>query len=125
MDRLVNSATALAELEKVVTGNESFRYHGDKNREDWGTCKYLDHDGEPLCLVGHVAVNLGVDKNHLRRMDDLVKSASALSGDGHIPSPEGFEFTFGAVEALRKAQMVQDQNGTWGEALAAAKKEVG
>lgn len=78
-------------------------------------CRYqrfedYEPTGEPVCIVGHVFSCLGLlDK--------------ALEGDGVYAQREVIRnsFTPIALDVLAKAQGVQDEGHTWGEALIAAK----
>lgn len=76
-------------------------------------CLYV-HDSRPSCLVGHALVKAGAD---VELLETLNPGVAALSLNIHVPNVD-----FGAATVFQAAQHVQDDGGTWGEALEAAKR---
>lgn len=76
-------------------------------------CLYV-HDSRPSCLVGHALVKAGGDTELL---EGLNCGVAAISLDDHLPAVD-----WRAALVFQAAQHVQDDGGTWGEALEAAKK---
>jgi hypothetical protein len=94
-------------------------------------CEYFNPlDGTPVCIVGHVIDRLGKglgDMSSARRAVSM--SAEGLNGvtiDSLVV--DGIEFTDDAVNALRFAQEVQDNqrpliDPNWGSAIQYAKSK--
>lgn len=133
----IDSKKALTLLRKAV--KQKGKDYVDPNVAEGG-CAYV-RDGEASCIVGHVVAyvkpnlipaielwesngdyvpyyereerggGLGIGSGGDVAVEDL---ARALSDDGEI------DFDGNAVEILQRAQNVQDNGNTWGEALEAA-----
>src|SRR5690606_11144116 len=117
----INARQALDLLEEVVEGNESFVYTTPEVRAD---CAYVHEDEEgnlvPGCIVGHALHRAGVDLWKFAPIE-----GRQISGDvDGTPAIDvlGVEAAPGAVDVLQAAQSVQDVDGTWGEALEAARE---
>jgi hypothetical protein len=116
-DRLLDVDEVLEDLRAIVAEKGAgYRYRQDG---DDRICTYLNQDGSPSCIVGHVAARRGwLDLG-------TIQSNEALEADEYGSLP----VTPAAHEVLRVAQEVQDARvrgdaegprRTWGEALAAA-----
>jgi hypothetical protein len=102
-------------------------------------CQYVNGTtGQPLCIVGHALVELGVPTDALIKapeIDNLIALPYDREGDptgepgrikylsgGGLAEVEDLEFTPEAVGAFEAAQSTQDAGDTWGQALAAAEE---
>jgi len=106
-------------LNRVVAGREDYVYVYD--RESDGTkCLYLLPNGEPSCLWGHVAIDLGIDRV-------LIESSEGGSAVGLIERALPISISTRSMrdvkKAITKSQVVQDgtphdqrSRGTWGHA---------
>jgi hypothetical protein len=80
------------------------------------SCIYINKANEPVCLVGHIALKLGVTPETLRTewRNFPVRSLRAL---GLL-----FPVTSEAAELLSLAQWMQDHGDSWGTVRDLAKK---
>lgn len=118
-ERLLTKAEVLEDLRAVVADKGAdYRYREVVNGSG-AACSYLDADGAPSCIVGHVAARRGwLHLEAIQRNEELEWEP------GPLP------VTFGAHQVLRAAQQVQDTTEfgvdgprrTWGEALQAAEE---
>jgi hypothetical protein len=76
-------------------------------------CRY-EWQGSPSCLVGQALFRAGVPTEKLVEFDLRDLPARSISSRGVGVTPE-------AAQVFQAAQTVQDADGTWGEALAAAR----
>lgn len=72
-------------------------------------CKYLEPDGSPSCIVGHVFVWAGIAEIEEDR------DADSLASEYGLPDVVG--------DILATAQAEQDSGLTWGEAVEAAERK--
>ena len=101
---------------------------------EYSTCVYVAN-GEPSCLVGHVAFRLGLPLETMA--GDNPTAFESINGcaidtrmdhrpDQPLRLPWARELTPGALHVLRAAQSVQDgavdSDSTWGEALDTARR---
>jgi hypothetical protein len=75
-------------------------------------CQYFE-DGQPSCLVGHVLSYMGYNERVVPEHD----SASNV-----VNTVLGISTGIDVLQALDKAQELQDTGYTWGEAVEAAKE---
>lgn len=109
-------------LREVVAEKPDYEYEGPLGGE---YCAYTDADGTPSCIVGQVIFRL--DPDALKEIHD-----HEWNQDGEfITSPAAHaldwatrNFTHAERKALRAAQYVQDQGGTWAKALEEFEQEV-
>lgn len=129
MTTVVDADKAIELLERAV--EEKGADYVDPDAATVG-CNYADAKGNPLCIVGHVVSYLGVDLRPVVLVDEGYYEREELWGHGvsaielnyandAAPHP-GFSFTNEAIWALGRAQTMQDNGETWGEALEAAKE---
>lgn len=81
------------------------------------TCYYV-WDDQPSCIVGHVLHAAGVPLDRLR-----VREGIAAHMVVRAEAPDDWDTSL--EDALDAAQGLQDSGGTWGQALAAFKKDLG
>lgn len=121
MTRVIEVPEALELLERAV--QEKGADYIDPSAVKANGCEYATDDGLPSCIVGHVFYYLGVDPSKVNNGSVRVVIDNggivALSGEYIDDSPT---FSYGAVSVLQEAQIVQDTKGTWGAALAEAKR---
>lgn len=78
-------------------------------------CQYQSN-GTPSCLVGIALSRAGMPSDGLYELDDFGIAADMLSSHvDHVKDDAALVFW--------SAQHVQDSGGTWGEALASARKK--
>jgi hypothetical protein len=86
-------------------------------------CQYVHNDGEvlkPACIAAHVLYRLGISLEQLERCEG--KGVHVLTGWGLTDfQPDLRGLTQDSLHVLRTAQTVQDNGGTWGEALKRAR----
>lgn len=79
-------------------------------------CQNFDSaTGEPRCIVGHVVSGLGYTVFQCGN-SDATHTLKRINSGSHTHT-----FTAGALLVLMAAQGVQDNGGTWGQALEAAR----
>lgn len=81
---------------------------------DWrssGACVNLLPDGSPACIIGFAATHAGLP---------IDRESNVLSADYE----HGWGLSRRVLMALLEAQKEQDNGHSWGEALAAAEKEL-
>ena len=88
-----------------------------------GDCFYVNHqDGTPSCIAGHLIMKLGVPASAFLAYegtsadvvwDVLVAGSKDVAIGVHTP-PEQYT---PIARALKQAQRVQDDGGSWGNAL--------
>lgn len=120
---LIGVEEALALLERAVAEKGEDYVYPDHGRADTdyrtshGSCVYQTrHTKQPACIVGHVLDYAG-------RLGDVVEAGLNQNGVTRL-TVAGFGlkvFTHRAGQVLGKAQSSQDNGGSWGEALAAAR----
>lgn len=103
----------------LVAGNEEFvyerKYGDDGDDAGAGGCWYVWYD-KPSCLIGQLFVELGVPLEELHKHEGRAASEIAPI----LLSLDDSDANAGRVfQALGKAQEMQDQRYTWGEAYAA------
>lgn len=118
----ITKAEVLTLLERAV--NDKGAHYVDP-QADFDNCSYVV-EGKPGCIVGHVLFYAGAPIETLERWD---RDVSALQGVVGRLEPDQDSVELGGVElerdaliALHEAQKVQDANGTWSNALAAAER---
>ena len=103
--------------EAVALKGEDYVYEKRYTASGWDACDYL-RDGQPSCIVGHVLVAAGIEPTLLGEHE----GSSAWSVVPQV-APENWDQ--GITDALDAAQKRQDDGLTWGDALAAFKRELG
>lgn len=92
----------------VAEFGEDHIYKADERGENGrATCSYQE-GGKPSCIVGHVLDRLGVEYNPEW---EGINAGGVLSG-----AP------FYVARGLQKAQKLQDDGKTWGEALSSYRR---
>lgn len=89
--------------------------------EHHSLCTYV-HEDQPSCIVGHVLYRAGLTVEQLKTLDSpgvpvRETSISTLWKEDLLP----IDIDQDAIDALHVAQVSQDSQSTWGEALADAK----
>lgn len=87
-------------------------------------CTYVTPQGKsPACIVGHALHWAGVPLDVLKTLDEGGGEA-ATTACATVNSLTGLEVevTPDAVSVLATAQNVQDEGGTWGDALRSARR---
>lgn len=140
MTTTVDKAKAIELLEKVVA-DKGAGYKDPNSLNDEDSCTYVDSEGAPLCIIGHVLVNeLGVPGRILATAGEIgeliqlpvAREDGEWTGEpgvieyddfvaGHTSRYEEVEFTPEAVSVFGDAQWAQDLGKSWGEALDRAK----
>lgn len=110
-------ADVTAAIEAVVEEKGS-DYVYDQ-RDEYEGCVYVNADGTPSCIVGRVM--------HRLYGDEALDKLSRI--EGTTPRTGAFlaifpDLTDDISMALYMAQVEQDNEKTWGEALAAYKREI-
>ena len=82
-----------------------------------GECAYASPDGQPLCIVGQVIAHLGLEFPRYENGSP----ANTIAGDYFDEYFVG-QFSDAAIEALDRAQAIQDRGAPWGDALEAARR---
>lgn len=128
MSAVLNKENVIELLERAV--NEKGADYVDPNALD-NVCEYADLEGNPLCIVGHVLGYLGEPFKptvHEEYDGSTWTSPWGTETDAReaILISDAIEFEDYDVVAsvLFAAQKEQDNRGTWGEALEAAKKDL-
>jgi len=106
-ERLIN------EVRRLANERPNFVY----NRPEFGSgpapCRYV-HDGQPSCLVGCAAWNLGL-------INATIESTSMNVGGVVVLNDElGFGLSNEHVDWLSTAQSLQDDGATWATAVESA-----
>lgn len=85
---------------------------------DGGDCLYV-YEGQPDCIAAHAYVGFGVSLGHLAEYEAMSIDVVPLKvGD------EVIEVTEKAEILIRRAQRLQDDGMSWGEAVVAAAEYV-
>ncbi|AGY47121.1 hypothetical protein CN1A_12 [Clavibacter phage CN1A] len=116
----INLNNVIELLEAAV--DKKGREYVDPDALSHTRCSYAK-DGAPSCIVGHVLVDLGVPVEELT--DSGLGEVSELFNDNdpyYVEIVSRVTATGPALEVLSKAQAVQDQQGTWGDALDSARR---
>lgn len=124
MTRVIDAPEAIELLERAVQAKGED--YVDPNAANGDGCMYGDEYGHPACIVGHVVFYLGINPDAIKA--GSVYRAISVDGvlDGGLNVIEGSpKFTNAARDVLGRAQTVQDNEGTWGAALTAAKSTDG
>lgn len=115
----VTPAEVLSTLREVVQGKEDYLYQApDHQRTGGNTCFYVHRDAvtdekTPGCLVGHVLNRLGVPLSELAKCEGT-RASIVIE---HLQNEEQNPVNAYIRRTLDKAQQIQDNSGTWGEAL--------
>lgn len=137
----VDKAKAIELLEKVVA-DKGADYKDPNSVDDSIGCEYVNEEGAPSCIIGHILVNeLGVPAKILSKAGEIreVIQLPVNRENGEWTEEPGFieyqtsragtmrqygevEFTPGAVYVFGDAQWAQDSGHTWGEALERVKQ---
>jgi hypothetical protein len=117
---VITREAAIASLRKAVEKNGAdFIYFQPAGR----ACSYSEN-GEPSCIVGHVIADLAPELFEKFRASEETDNSGGSFTINNAPRELRAEvedtFTAAALRTLRYAQMLQDERGTWGAALAAA-----
>jgi len=125
---VVDADKAIELLERAV--EEKGADYVDPDADTVG-CNYADGQGNPLCIVGHVVNYLGVDLRPVVVGEDGAEheelwghgvSAVELNYATRAAPHPGIRITDDAVWVLGKAQTMQDNGASWGEAVKYAKE---
>lgn len=119
MPEVIGTEQVLALLDRVVQAKGAdYVYPGISG----DMCYNFETQGAPSCIVGHVLAELGVTKDQAAEV--RVDGSAGVNDTVEALVKAGWKYTFsiGAVAVLYKAQNVQDQRQSWGEALAAARR---
>lgn len=89
------------------------------------TCLYARVDDHG-CIVGEVALKLGATHKQLLSLtsvDDMVRGGANTQPADSVSwrARTGLEISSEALKYLRAAQRIQDDSGTWGDALDSAR----
>lgn len=119
MTKKIDVDVVLDVLQGIVDDfGEDYKY-----TDHYGSCQYVDHSGEPACILGHVLSRLGLPTPEPDSLENFIDWNGALSNVRKFRSP----FAPKANQALVAVQRIQDGgmdiNSTWGAALAFAKNE--
>jgi hypothetical protein len=85
---------------------------------------YNFHDRQPGCIIGHVLNRLGYTYE-MAKADSTTRSAGVWDTTRAAEAHEefGFKFNDWGLRVLSKAQALQDERQSWGEALEGAEAE--
>jgi len=109
----IDYRSTLHALDKIVEEKgESYIYIPPKGAE----CVYIDQDGKPSCLVGHVFDRFGVN-GEFREGEGYEESIMTAQQACEVLAFEGVYFTPKARYLLALVQDHQDHNIRWGRAL--------
>lgn len=117
----VTPGQVLDTLRDVVRGQEDYVYGAPAHQAAPGmACFYVHTDQEsgeksPGCVVGHVLNRLGVPLDILSSEYEGMRAAIVVVNLTGQVDPDSTTVSLGRI--LDQAQQVQDNNGTWGEAL--------
>lgn len=114
MAELIGTERTLELLAKVVEAKGAdYVYPGTAG----DTCYNFEVQGAPSCIVGHVLAELGVTKDQAAEV--RVDGSAGVNDTVEALVRNGWKYTFsiGAVAVLYRAQNVQDQRRSWGDAL--------
>lgn len=84
-------------------------------------CRYFAPDGSPACLVGYV-ISETVDRSHLDMVE--IEAQHALDAFSVLYNWGALAVEERTAEMLYRAQELQDKGISWGEAVAAATRQV-
>ncbi|KPC89903.1 hypothetical protein ADL27_38470 [Streptomyces sp. NRRL F-6602] len=119
MERIkVTADEVMSTLRAVVAERPDYVYARPEADNRAAACLYVHHDdgtAKPGCLVGTVLHRLGVPLVELEK----VEGEGAVSAVSTVATLEWHDAPSSALQA---AQEVQDDGGTWAEALAAAEE---
>jgi hypothetical protein len=102
----INAKAFVAEIRQLAADNP----------DQTAACKYLDEDGNGVCIVGKALVNLGVPPAELEYYEGVSVRAIADEMFPEMPSL--------VVEWAHSAQFAQDEGNTWGNAVVQADSRV-
>lgn len=111
----ITFSTVAETLREVVTERPDYVYDSPS---EGGECTYTTPAGEPSCLIGQVIFRLDPDalkeinREEWNDQEEFVTSPTVCGLDWAYDQLSDQE-----RNVLRAAQVVQDQGGTWGEAL--------
>ena len=109
--RVYADEKVIASIRKVVAEKGEDYTYPPEEYVSGDVCAYLtyDEDGRPTgpsCIVGHVAVDLGINMAVLTEKEGVMANGALA-----------FYFSNTAALALTTAQMKQDSGASWGSAL--------
>jgi hypothetical protein len=81
-----------------------------------GSCRYLDDNGNPSCIIGHILVNAGADTDAISSFE----GAAARSMFQHL----GINSTWKLDTLITNVQAKQDAGYSWGYALEMGKAAI-
>lgn len=119
MSEVIGTEQVLALLDKVVQAKGAdYVYPGTSADK----CYNFEPQGAPSCIVGHVLAELGVTRQQAAEFG--VDGSAGVHDTVHALAGGGWQYMFsvGAMNALHKAQGVQDRRDSWGDALDAARR---
>lgn len=97
-------------LKDIVSGREDFV----------AACRYVDGDGDPVCIVGHLLNRLAPEHMDAFRKDDILNGTrfNQLISEHMIEGlSESLSMGNRTIRLLRAVQSCQDRGESWGEAL--------
>lgn len=123
LENYIDGARAVALLQQVVERNEDYVYEVPAGAD---ACVYVTQDGTPSCIVGRALTSVGVgfwrynEFTGIRETFYMNGGIAGLSDELQKHNP-GLTITNEARLIFAVAQSVQDNKGTWGVALQAAR----
>lgn len=102
-------------LREIVKFKKNYVYTHDN-------CVYFFQDNSPGCLIGQVLDKMGYDRDSLEAY--RADSVTDPNGESAIWLLRRMGFDERVADAAYLAQIVQDSNGTWGDALEAFRRDL-
>lgn len=107
------------EVRAVAAENPGYVYGDDPINEDGGECAYQRNDA-PSCLVGHAMYRLGIPIEKLAEFDDIGSIGLVVQRNPYL-----FDATDrDKLVAIRLAQIKQDDDSDWEDAVARGEREL-
>lgn len=124
--KMITKKEVLADLEAIVEeyGGDTTYRNRDKSFYANGGCRYADRSGNDKCIVGAWMKKKGIDLKKIARKDTNNHPVHFPDVLQFIEEETGRKFASNqALDVLKKVQMIQDNNFTWGGALMNAKSK--
>lgn len=88
-------------------------------------CKYFEDSGEPVCIIGHVLVGLGLTADNLKYPDGRTGIVNnGMNIDELVLVDTEIQMDEQAVRVFRAAQVRQDTGESWGDAATKTRREL-
>lgn len=118
MSKTLDAVKALDLLHEVADGREDFVY--DTEGKGGAGCSNFKN-GEPSCIVGHVLAKMGLTFDLAKELK-IDGSRGILSAAGVLNRESGFGWNIDpeAIKVLSRAQALQDNGNSWGDAVLGA-----